>query len=316
MRDALLAGSPEARAGKIRQLVAVRSERRTALKPEWIAYEDRTEFLEGLAKSVELRLLRAARDMTPDPRLFYVHGFHGFGQKLDEVRTRKIESMKDIIAASIDMTGNPYGVGPLRFRLYSSGAALAMLLDEAAPGWKSDVFEEGVFLFDLLREAVPLTDAERASLAARAREEYGYRALLEDKTRFENEGRNALSDKVKAILETPDTLVIIDYSGPGGIAGMAFTPFGVTKVAESQAIYDMVPLRGRFADGSEFGFKKVVPVLVDKAVQRMSFAIRAAAPAIVSPSGAEVQADEFSLTGGRYAVEVSGNRVLIRLLRK
>lgn len=48
----------------------------------------------------------------------------------------------------------------------------------------------------------------------------------------------------------------------------------------------------------------------------MSFAVRTAARAIVSPSGTEIQTDDFSLTGGRYALEVSGDRVVIRVLRK
>jgi len=315
MRDALLAGTPDTRAARIRELVAVRAERRAALDRESVEYEDRTEYLEGLAKYVEFRFLREAQALEPDPRLFFVHGFSGFGPKLEEIRNKAVLRLKDIVAASVDMTGNKFGVGPLRFRLYSSGAALALLLDEVAPGWKSDIFKDGVYLFDELKKAVPLTAAERASLVARARTECGSDALSAEKRRFEQEGRAVLNDQLKGILETRDTLVVIDYSGPGGIAGMAFTPFGVTKLAEDLVLYDMVPLAGRFTDKSEFRFARVIPVLIDKAARQMKFAVKTKASAFEARKGEGLAVEEFSLTGARYEVETSGNQVLIRLVK-
>ena len=314
MRDALLPGSADTRAAKIRELVAVRTERRAGLNKESIDYEDRTEYLEGLAKYIEFRFLREAQALEPDPRLFFVHGFTGFGPKLEEVRDKAVLRLKDVVAASVDMTGNKFGVGPLRFRLYSSGAALALLLDEVAPGWKAGIFKDGAYLFDELKKAVPLSAAEQASLVARARTEYGYEALAAEKREFEEEGRRALGDKLKSILETRDTLVVIDYSGPGGIAGMSFTPFGVTKLAENLVLYDMVPLAGRFTDSSEFRFARVIPVLIDKAARQMKFAVKTKASAFETRKGDGIEVEEFSLTGGRYKVETSGNQVLIRLV--
>jgi hypothetical protein len=315
MRDALLSESLDSRAAKVRELVAVRTERRAALKKEAVDYEDLAEYLEGLAKYVEFRFLQEAQTLEPDPRLFLINGFYGFGPKLKETRDKNIKQMKDAIDASIDMTGNKFGVGPLRFRLYSSGAALALLLDDVAPDWKADIFKDGVYLFDKLKRAIPVSASEQASLVSQAKNEYGYEALFKEKRQFEEEGRKVLDEKLRNILETRDTLVVLDYSDLGGIAGMAFTPFGVTKVAENLTIYDMVPLAARFANKAELHFAKVIPVLVDKAAKQMKFVVQTKPSAFEAQKGNEIKAEEFSLTGSRYELKVAGTEVLVKLLK-
>ncbi len=316
IRDALLGESPDTRAEKIRELVAVRAERRAVLDAKSVEYEDLAEYLEGLAKYVEFRFLKEAREMEPDPRLYFVHGFGGFGPRLEEIRRKNMERMKDIIAASLDMTGNRFGVGPLRFRLYSSGAALALILDEVAPGWKADIFKKDIYLFDQLKKAVPLTRAEQSALVSRAKNEYGYEALSAEKRRFEEEGRGVLSDRLKGILETPDTLVVLDYSELGEVAGMAFTPFGVSKVGENLTIYDMVPLMVRFAGGAELKFAGVIPVLVDKAAKQMKFVVKTKPSDIEAQKGTELKIEECSLTGAPFEAKAAGNRVLVKLLKE
>jgi len=315
MRDALLSESRDTRAAMVRELVAVRTARRAALNKEAVEYEDLTEYLEGLAKYVEFRFMQEAQTLEPDPRLFFINGFYGFGTKLKETREKTIKQMKDVIGASIDMTGNKFGVGPLRFRLYSSGAALALLLDDVAPGWKADIFKDGVSPFDQLKKAVPLSASEQASLVSQARNEYGYDALVKEKRQFEEEGRKVLGDKLRNILETRDTLVVLDYSDLGRIAGMSFTPFGVTKVAENLTIYDMVPLAGRFANKAEFRFAKVIPVLVDKAAKQMKFVVQTKPSTFEAQKGEEIKVEEFSLTGSRYELKAAGNKVFVKLLK-
>jgi len=315
MRDALLSESRDTRAAKIRELVAVRTERRAALNKESVDYEDLTEYLEGLAKYIEFRFLKEAQALEPDPRLFFINGFYGFGPKLKETSDKTIKRIKDIIAASIDMTGNKFGVGPLKYRLYSSGAAVALLLDDVAADWKADIFKGGVYLFDKLKKAVSLTAAEQASLVSQAKNEYGYETLSKKKRQFEEEGRRVLSDKLKSILETGDTLVVLDYSDSGVIAGLAFTPFGVSKVAENLTIYDMVPLSGRFTNKAEFRFAKVIPVLIDKAAKQMKFVVKTKTSAFEAQKGNEIKVEEFSLTGSRYELKATGNKILIKLLK-
>lgn len=45
-------------------------------------------------------------------------------------------------------------------RFYYSGMLQAMLLDRILPGWKSEIFEENVYLEDLLRKSVSDTIAK------------------------------------------------------------------------------------------------------------------------------------------------------------
>ncbi len=315
VNDALHAPDRAGALDKIRMLVAVREERRTGLAKESIEYEDLAEFLEGLAKYVEFAFLREAQGLAPAPELFYLNGFFGYGSHMKEALDDGFGQIKSIVAADDDRTGNKFGVGPLRFRLYSSGAALAWFLDRVDPGWKAEIFKPGVTLFGLLEKAVNLPPAEAARLAAQAKKEYGYAALESEKTIFKAEGEKVLAEKTAGILETKDTLVVIDYAAQEKIAGMAFTPFGVTRVGTDRVIYDLVPLMGKFAGGCEFKFAKVIPVLIDKAKKEMSFAIKTAPSAFASLKGPGLKVEEFELTGCPFEVAAEGNKVRLKLLK-
>jgi hypothetical protein len=315
IRDALLAPDRAAALAKIKELVAVREERREGLDKGSIEYEDQTEYLEGLAKYIEYSFLREIRGLVPDPALFVLNGFYGYGEYPRKLLTDEFRRVKDIIAANIDLTGNRFGVGPLRFRLYSSGAALAWFLDEVAPGWKAEVFKPDVTLFGLLREAVNLSPEEAARLAAQAKKEYDSPAFEREKMDFKAEGERVLTEKTAGILETKDTLVVIDYAAQERIAGMAFTPFGVTKVGPDRVIYDLVPLMGKFAGGCEFKFAKVIPVLVDKAKKEMSFAAKTAPAVFAASKGPVLKVDEFELKGCPFEASVAGSRVRITLVK-
>ena len=315
IQGALTSGASDAKLDKIKELVAVRLERRAALKKECIEYEDLAEYLEGLAKYVEYKFLISARGLRPLPELFVLNGFSGYGDNLKERLADRFKQMKDIIAASVDVTGNKFGVGPLRFRLYSSGAALALLLDDVDPGWKTDIFQSGVTLFDKLQRVVRLDEAERLRLVARAKSEYGFEDLRKDKAKFEVEGRQALTDKLRGILGTKETLVVVDYSELGEIAWIAFTPFGVTKVAENLIIYDLIPISVKFKGSGEFKCHRAIAVLVDKAKKSLSFAVKTSSRTLVGQKGDTISVDEFTLTGVRFDAASAGNTVNIKLLK-
>ncbi len=315
IQDALTSEDHETRVRKIKELTAVRAERRAALKKEFIEYEDLTEYLEGLAKYVEYEFLIKAQGLEPDPQLFFLNGFHGYGEKLKEDLADHFKQMKDIISASVVATGNKFGVGPLRFRLYSSGAALALLLDEVDPDWKADIFKEGIFLFDKLKKAAAIGEEERLRLLAQAKSEYGFESIRKEKELFETEGKKVLNEKLRSILETHDTLVVLDYSELGKLAGMSFTPFGVIKISENQTIYDMVPLLVRFSNKAEFKFTRVIPVLVDKASKEMKFVVKTEPSKFAEQKGDEIKVDEFVLKGCRFVTTTAGNKVSIKLLK-
>jgi hypothetical protein len=186
-------------------------------------------------------------------------------------------------------------------------------LNEVDPEWKADIFKDGVSLFDKLKKAAALGEKERARLVAQARTEYGFEAIRKEKTQFETEGRVLLAEKLKSILETRDTLVVLNYADAGGLAGVSFTPFGVIKVSDNLVIYDLMPLSGKFANKAEFKFARVIPVLVDKGSQELKFSVKTDASKFVNQKGSEIKVDEFVVTGCRFEISAAGNKVLIKL---
>jgi hypothetical protein len=143
---AVTAASDDDAAQLARQFLALRQERRAtyALPADLVDYERQREWLEGLAKYAELVLQREAgrsADYTPLPAIEGDPDFHAYrtrerfwSQQLGEVRRMTNRS------------------GEVRF--YYSGMAQAVLLDRFAPGWKEQAWSEGIWLEDLLAEAV------------------------------------------------------------------------------------------------------------------------------------------------------------------
>lgn len=128
-----------------RQFLAQRQERREAagLTSAQIEYERQREWLEGLARYAELEIWRQAAnsDYQPHPALVADGDFDGYSGW----QTRWSQEVDQIGRMADD-------VGDGRF--YYTGMAQAVLLDRLLPGWKEMIFEDGVFLEDLLATAV------------------------------------------------------------------------------------------------------------------------------------------------------------------
>jgi len=129
-----------------RQFLAQRAQRReqAGLSADLAQYEREREWLEGLAKYVEMSMWQAANrasDYQPlpsTPGIEGVNGFRGFQNNWNEqVRLLGTQSTRE-------------GDG----RFYYSGWAQAVQLDRLSSDWKVRVFQPGVFLEDLLAEAV------------------------------------------------------------------------------------------------------------------------------------------------------------------
>jgi hypothetical protein len=109
-----------------------------------IDFERNREWLEGLAKYTELELgltasstpgYQPVKGMAEDPGFkFYQRQERYFEQQIAEVKRRDNQS------------------GESRF--YYTGMAQAFLLDRFSPGWKSDIWQDGIWLEDLLEKAV------------------------------------------------------------------------------------------------------------------------------------------------------------------
>ncbi len=122
----------------IQKFLRIRDDRRqrAALDPELLAFEKELEWLEGLAKHVEIRFYELAASRSQEPAFSsYKPGLLYW--RWDFARLERLLGHES---------------GDLRF--YLSGMAQARLLDRLLPGWQKKAMEEMVHLEDLLR-AVP-----------------------------------------------------------------------------------------------------------------------------------------------------------------
>jgi hypothetical protein len=146
LAKALQADTDQEAAAFAREFLTHRQSRRAeiGLAAELIDYERQLEWEEGLAKYVELEILRqvySAHDYQPVQGMQDDPSFKAY-RTFPQRWSQEILQMK--LAANQD--------GEVSF--YMTGMAQAYLLDRLYPGWKDKVFAEGVFLEDLLEEVL------------------------------------------------------------------------------------------------------------------------------------------------------------------
>jgi hypothetical protein len=145
LADALQATSLAEVTKLARQFLAQRQQRREAsgLAADLVALERHREWEEGLAKYIELAIWRLAAS-TPDYQPTAAMNadrdfkrYHGFTQRWSQevAQLRRSAHARDN-------------------RFYYSGMAQSFLLDRLAPDWKTKAMTPGVFLEDLLRQAL------------------------------------------------------------------------------------------------------------------------------------------------------------------
>ncbi len=130
----------------VEQFLTTRTERRTGgrLATRHIDYEQRREWLEGLAKYVELEAWRqgaTASGYTPHPATAVLSDFHDY---------RGYERAWERELGQIGRMAGDEGDG----RFYYSGMAEAALLDRLLPDWKEGALTGGTTLEGLLAYAV------------------------------------------------------------------------------------------------------------------------------------------------------------------
>jgi hypothetical protein len=236
LRDAALAKNAAQRRRRIEQFVAVRALRRLGLDTGSVSYENLNEFKEGTARYVELRFLELGERVKPIAEMYLRTGFTGYHGVLREQLEKRMDDMVKVASFSDDRFSNKFGGGPMRFRLYDTGGAQALLLDDVAPDWKQRIFAPGVYLTDLLAAAVPMSPDQRASLVSQAKAEYGFDSIFVNRQAFQKEGQRIIQSRVDSMVNTTQTLVTISYAAAGDITGMGYTPFGVTAVNDHTAI--------------------------------------------------------------------------------
>ena len=130
----------------IREYLNVRDDRRREadLSEEMIEYEKNREWLEGLAKYTELKIGMVADEKSgyePVTEIKDLGDFNNYNKR-DEYFRNQLSEVPRAAARS----------GESRF--YYGGMLQAMLLDRMARGWKNEIFDEDIFLEDLLRKSV------------------------------------------------------------------------------------------------------------------------------------------------------------------
>jgi hypothetical protein len=145
LAGALRAETEAETADLARQFLAQRAQRRenATLTTTTTNYERQREWLEGLARYIELEIWRQASLVNYEPAAAIqddpdFSDYDGFNNRW----TQEIDQMGRMAA--------DWGDG----RFYYSGMAQAVLLDRLMPGWKDQALEDGVFLEDLLEAAV------------------------------------------------------------------------------------------------------------------------------------------------------------------
>lgn len=251
--------------------LGVRLERRSALPSTAIAYEDGTEFSEGLAKYTEWRLSRVFEGRTPGPAMRWARDFRGYAD-LGFLRSQHLERVRGNMDGKVIVNGDPHGSGMIRFRLYFSGMAIAALLDElGVEAWHARIFEPGTTLTGLVREALDPTDRELAAAAKRAFDRPEVDALLEEKRALQSAGREAAERKLRDILDGGARFTL-DYSQLESVEpDFSFTPFGLTRVDQSRMIYAQVPVMAWFGSAASVVQGVPSPLLHDKEGRTVSF---------------------------------------------
>ncbi len=146
LQKAVHAGSQEETTALAQQFFNTRRARRTSqnLSADMIKYEQEREWLEGLAKYVELTLPRTARadaGYQPAPAIAASPDFHDYANA-DQQWDRQINQISRMAENDSDT------------RFYYSGLAQAVLLDRLLPGWKERILTTDLTLEELLHEAL------------------------------------------------------------------------------------------------------------------------------------------------------------------
>jgi hypothetical protein len=117
------------------EFLKIRQARRSEGEPSVAAYEQTTEWVEGLARYAEIGLMRQAARTGETP----------FDYPTED------EVWKQFVADLSQPTASPDG---FRGRYYLLGAGQAFLLDRLLPDWKSRVLTEKQSLETLLAHAL------------------------------------------------------------------------------------------------------------------------------------------------------------------
>lgn len=254
--------------------LAVRQWRRGFLPKESSAYEDGNEFNEGLAKYIEYKLLESLEAKTPSKEMWLVQGFRGY-DNLESERDRLIERVKKAMSGEMDVNNDRFGASPVRFRLYFSGMAAAVLLDRLGAKWHDEALESTASLTELVEQQVKPTPGELKQALSEILASARFKDLTKTKQNLAKEGEAHIREVMSGFDKSPGELEI-DYSKLSKPrVGFGFTPFGVLRVDNDRTIFRLLPITGLVGNLmiTEDGAR---PVFHDKAAKIIRYQLTAA----------------------------------------
>jgi hypothetical protein len=255
--------------------LAVRKDRRSKLSPQAVEYEDGAEFTEGLATYTQYRLFEVLQGHQPSPPMNWAQGFSGYAD-LAAQRHKLVQELLDQMNGTTIVNADPYGTAGLRMRLYYSGMAEGVLLDQLLPDWKSRIFSAQISLTSLAEEALKPSPAELERALAEAKTDSAYSSLVAEKTKLEKDGQAHAEALVKEIETGPGIRLIINYSRlDTPKLGMAFTPFGITAVDANRTIFSQVPIALQFGPAGTANQTVATPLLRDTTKHLVEFRLPA-----------------------------------------
>ena len=194
------------------------------------------------------------------------------------------------------------------------GACQSLLLDYYHSGWKEKIFTKDITLCGLLEDAMNLSKPLKEEYLGTAKKEYDYSRIYEEKLIFKKDGEKYLTEKRESILKTSKTLISVSYGMYDKIQRMGYTAFGVNRIDDDEAIYELVPVRIYFAEGHEraLTFKKVVPVLINRKTRVVSFAVETPLSQVQEGIVDRLDIGEFTLSHP-MSVKKENNKVMITL---
>lgn len=301
------------------QWLALRADRRAALTKESAAYEDGTEFNEGLAKYVEYKAMQVLQGRKPSRDMWLIQGFRGY-DAMDAERAKLEDRMRAMMSGKVSINNDPYGASPVRMRLYFSGMGIAGLLDRLGAKWHDPILKPGTTLTTLAADTLKASPAELKNALAEATGSNRYRELTAEKLRLEEGGKKHIQEVLSGFESAPGK-VVLDYTAhKTPRVGFAFTPFGVLAIDENRTVFRLIPLRG-VAGKLNFSEDSPRPILHDRAKKEVVITATKAIDEGQLPTGwqsgpigiQDLKLPGITLNGGRATLRLEGKALRVVL---
>jgi hypothetical protein len=210
---ALASGSPEEARRLAHEFLAVREGRQRGLGPDLAEFEIMAELNEGLAQYAGLRATQLAAEISDESSR----------ARLLEAADKTLGDLEGLITEQ---------TLSFRLRFYSTGPAIALLLDRLAEGdWKTELQEEDLTLQDALAAASGYREREQA-LQREAEQEFGG-AELDAMARSSVASLRVLREaQIDSALARPGVEIVVVTEAIGGVGFCGIDPQNLLQAGD------------------------------------------------------------------------------------